>query len=81
MDEAAVEESIERARLLVEGFPAMAWEHSHVVTDETGARKTFCVYSAPDPGMLVEHAGKWGDHRVVQIFEIGGDVTPGDFPI
>ena len=80
-DGAAVEESIEQARLLLDEFPAMAWEHSHMVTDETGGKKTFCVYAAPDRELLLEHAGKLGDHRVVQILEIGGDVTPGDFPI
>jgi hypothetical protein len=31
--------------------------------------------------MVREHAGILGDHIVETIYEIAGDVSPGDFPL
>jgi hypothetical protein len=62
-------------------FPEIIWEHSHVVVDEQGIPKSFCVYSAPSEEMVREHARQLGDHSVEVIYEIAGDVTPDDFPL
>jgi Protein of unknown function (DUF4242) len=63
-----------------ERYPSITWEHSHVVLSEDGRVQTFCVYSAPDEDQLRSHAEELGDHTVLQIAEIVGDVTPDDFP-
>jgi hypothetical protein len=65
----------------VEQYPQIVWEHSHVVMDEDGTPKSFCVYDAPNEEMVREHAGRFGDHSVERIYEIAGDVTPDDFPL
>jgi hypothetical protein len=65
----------------VEQYPQIVWEHSHVVVDEDGTPKSFCVYDAPNEEMVREHAGRLGDHSVERIYEIAGDVTPDDFPL
>jgi hypothetical protein len=65
----------------VEQYPQIVWEHSHVVLDEDGTPKSFCVYDAPNEEMVREHAGRLGDHSVERIYEIAGDVTPDDFPL
>jgi hypothetical protein len=57
-------------------FPDIAWEHSHVCTSEDGAIKSYCVYSAPNPQRLREHADRFGGHVVTDIYEIIGDVMP-----
>jgi len=57
----------------------VAWEHSHVVMDEEGRMKTYCVYSSPDTDLLREHAALLGEHIVMNIYEIGGDISPDDF--
>ena|SRR5215204_5041967 len=62
-------------------FPEIVWEHSHVVLDDEGIPKSFCVYSAPNEEVVREHANRLGDHVVVVIYEIAGDVTPDDFPL
>jgi hypothetical protein len=62
-------------------FPEIVWEHSHVVLDSKGIPKSFCIYSAPNEEMVREHANRLGDHVVVVIYEIAGDVTPDDFPL
>jgi hypothetical protein len=62
-------------------FPEIVWEHSHVVLDSEGIPKSFCVYSAPNEEMVRDHANRMGDHVVVVIYEIAGDVTPDDFPL
>ncbi len=62
-------------------FPEIVWEHSHVVLDEEGTPKSFCVYSAPTEAMVREHATSLGQHSVEVIYEIAGDVTPNDFPL
>ena len=72
--------SRESKRLAIEEFPTIVWEHSHVVSDDDGRIKSFCVYSAPDPQRLQDHADEVGFHRIGMIYQIGGDVSPSDFP-
>lgn len=62
-------------------FPEIVWEHSHVVVDGEGTPKSFCIYDAPSEDMVREHSLTLGDHFVEEIYEIAGDVTPGDFPL
>ena len=62
-------------------FPDIVWEHSHVVIDSDGTPKSYCVYQAPSEEMVREHAALLGDHSVQEIYEIAGDVSPGDFPL
>jgi hypothetical protein len=59
----------------------IVWEHSHVVVDDTGGVRTFCIYEAPDEATVREHARLLGEHQVDAIHEIAGDVTPEDFPL
>jgi hypothetical protein len=61
-----------------DNFPAMTWEHSHVVTGASGL-KTFCVYDAPDVETVRLHAEAVGEQSIDRIYEIAGDVTPADF--
>jgi hypothetical protein len=62
-------------------YPEIVWEHSHVVVDENGTPKSFCVYDAPSIEIVREHARHLGDHTIETIYEIAGDVTPADFPL
>jgi hypothetical protein len=68
------------ADLIRERFTSITWEHSHVVVDNEGNTKSFCVYLGPDEDTVREHAGALGMHRVDAIYEIGGDISPSDFP-
>ena len=68
-------------RLVHYDFPQIVWEHSHVVIDADGTPKSFCIYGAPSEELVREHATALGDHTVVAIYEIAGDVTPDDFPL
>jgi uncharacterized protein DUF4242 len=63
-----------------ESFPDVTWDHSHVVSDETGI-KTFCVYEAPNEERLREHGDMVRHHTIVRVYAIAGDVTPADFTI
>ena len=70
-----------RSRALTEGdFPEITWEHSHVVVDDQGLVQTYCVYEAPDEQMVRDHSSRLGQHELVLLEEIAGDVTPADFP-
>jgi hypothetical protein len=68
-------------RILTENaqFSPVTWEHSHMVMDEDGQLKSFCVYSSPNTELIREHAELLGDHTVKGIYEIGGDISPEDF--
>lgn len=68
-------------RVARDHFPEIVWEHSHVTVDDSGAVTTFCVYLAPDEDLVRRHAKELGQHDVVAVHEIAGDVTPADFPI
>jgi hypothetical protein len=63
-----------------EQFPEIVWEHSHVVVDADGTLKSFCVYEAPDEATIRRHGAIVGNHEIDHIYEIGGDITPEDFP-
>jgi hypothetical protein len=70
-----------KSRQLIESnYPAVTWEHSHVVVDDTGNVRTFCVYEAPDEASVLAHSAELGMHNIQSIDEIAGDVTPADFP-
>ena len=70
-----------RSREIVETeLPEITWEHSHVVVDDTGRVRTFCVYSAPSEEVVREHSTRLGQHKIDSLDEIVGDVTPADFP-
>ena len=65
-------------RIAAERYPEIVWEHSHVVMDDDGAIKTYCIYSAPTEEMLREHADGFGAHVITNLYEIVEDVTPED---
>ena len=70
-----------RSRELTEtDFPEITWEHSHVVVDDSGRVRTFCVYAAPSENVVRAHSAALGQHKLDSIDEIAGDVTPADFP-
>jgi hypothetical protein len=70
-----------RSRELTEDeFPEITWEHSHVVVDDEGKVRTYCVYDAPSMDAVREHASRLGKHQIDLLEEIAGDVTPADFP-
>jgi hypothetical protein len=70
-----------KSRELIENdFTAVTWEHSHVVVDETGNVRTFCIYDAPDEATVRAHSASLGMHGILSLDEIAGDVTPADFP-
>jgi Protein of unknown function (DUF4242) len=70
-----------RSREIVEDeLPEITWEHSHVVVDDSGKVRTYCVYGAPNEEIVREHSSRLGQHRIDSIDEIVGDVTPADFP-
>ncbi len=62
-----------------ERFSGVSWEHSHMVMDEEGQLRSFCVYFSPNTELIREHAVRLGDHTVRGIYEIGGDISPDDF--
>jgi hypothetical protein len=65
-------------RMVIESFPEITWEHSHVCVDESGGITTFCVYEAPDEETIRAHADAFGSHTVARIYELLEDVTPLD---
>jgi hypothetical protein len=68
-------------QIAIEQFPEITWHHSHVVIDESGKVKTYCVYEAPNEEVVLSHAKVLGLHDVSGVYEIAGDVTPDDFPL
>jgi Protein of unknown function (DUF4242) len=70
-----------RSRELTENeFKEITWEHSHVVVDDDGRVRTYCVYAAPSAELVREHSKQLGSHQIDALEEIAGDVTPADFP-
>jgi uncharacterized protein DUF4242 len=67
-------------RIIAEHTPEIVWEISHVVADEDGNITTFCIYQAPNEAMILQHASLLGRHRIDNLYEIGGQVSPADFP-
>ena len=71
-----------RSRQVIEQeFPEITWHHSHVIVDDEGAVKTYCVYEAPSEEMVRLHSAQLGEHDLEELYEIAGDVTPEDFPL
>jgi hypothetical protein len=68
-------------KLITEDFTDIVWEHSHVVVDDLGKVKTYCVYRAPDEGAVRAHSTALGEHEINSVFQIAADVTPEDFPL
>jgi hypothetical protein len=70
-----------RSREIIEtDLTRIVWEHSHVVVDEGGLVRTYCVYEAPNEETVRDHSTRLGQHRIDSVEEIVGDVTPADFP-
>jgi hypothetical protein len=70
-----------RSRVTIETeFPQIVWEHSHVLVDDDGTVRTYCIYEAPDEQAIMDHSGKLGQHEIEFLQEIAGDVSPADFP-
>jgi hypothetical protein len=70
-----------RSREIVEQqFPEITWEHSHVVVDDEGGVRTFCVYAAPNEDVVRAPSHQLGQQTLAELHEIAGDVTPADFP-
>lgn len=67
-------------RIAVEKFPEIKWEHSHVVVEDDGTVRTYCVYDAPDEESVRRHSVELGRHAIDVIREIAGDVSPADYP-
>jgi hypothetical protein len=61
-------------------YPGLLWEHSHVVVQDDGRVRTYCVYTSPDEATLREHAIAFGHHTVDVVHEIAGDASPDDYP-
>jgi hypothetical protein len=81
LDEEAMPEVGRRSQEIADQeFPEMTWEHTHVVIDEDSTVRQFCVYRAPDEETIRAHGKRVGSHRIDDIWEIAGDVTPADFP-
>lgn len=70
----------ESREIAEEHFPAIRWEHSHVVVDDEGTVHTYCIYGAPSEEELRQHARMLGKHTIDSLHEIARDVTPADFP-
>jgi hypothetical protein len=66
--------------VIAHSFPEITWHHSHVVVDDEGVVKSYCVYEAPSEEIVRGHAEMLGRHELVGVYEIAGDVTPADFP-
>jgi hypothetical protein len=79
--EAEMPEVGRRSRKIVETeLPEITWEHSHVVVDDSGKVRTFCIYTAPSEDVVRQHSTRLGQHVIDSLDEIAGDVTPADFP-
>ena len=72
---------VDSHRVIAEKTPDIVWEVSHIVAGPTGEIVTFCIYEAPNEERILEHASLLGRHHIDVIYEIGGDVSPADFPL
>jgi hypothetical protein len=75
-DEDMLAATVRSDEIAAERFPEIIWEHSHVVVDNHGGIKTFCIYGAPNEEMLREHAKAFGSHMITNLYELVDDVTP-----
>jgi Protein of unknown function (DUF4242) len=70
-----------RSREIVEDeLPEITWELSHVVVNDDGLVRTFCIYEAPNEAVVRDHSTRLGRHVIDSLDEIVGDVTLADFP-
>ena len=70
-----------RSREIVEDeLPEITWEHSHVVVDDEGKVRTFCVYARRTKRWSASTRAASASIGIDSIEEIVGDVTPADFP-
>ena len=80
IDEEAMPEVGRRSKEIAkEEFPEITWETA-TCPPRRRLLQQFCVYRAPDPEALRSHGKRLGAHRIDDIWEIAGDVTPADFP-
>ena len=79
-DEEMGEIGADSKRIIVEHMPEIVWEISHVVADEDGNITTFCIYEAPSEDAIMKHSQMLGRHTIDNLYEIGGQVSPADFP-
>ena len=77
-DEDMLAATVRSDRIAADRFPEITWEHSHVVVDDDGAIKTFCIYEASNEEMVREHADAFGAHSIMNVYELLDDVTPAD---
>jgi hypothetical protein len=70
-----------RRTIAIERFPQITWHHSHVMVDDAGTVKTYCVYEALTEEMVRQHAAAFGANEVGAIHEIACNATPDDFPL
>jgi len=68
-------------QVLRDEVTTVTWEHSHVVVGDDGLVTTFCIYAAPNEEEVHRHSRLLGEHKLANLFEIAGDVTPSDFPL
>lgn len=68
-------------RLLIEQYPEVTWEHSHVVVDGDGAVTSFCVYEAPSEEAVRAHGDALGSHLITNLYEIAGELTPAEIEL
>ena len=81
ISEEEMAETARRAKRVTSEFPEVTWEHSHVVVDEGGAVTSFCIYEAPNEGIVRRHADAFGGHYITQLYEIAADVIPGEIQL
>lgn len=75
IDQATLDAAAEHsARVREEQFPALEWEHSHVVRTEDGL-VSYCVYGAPDEQAVRDHGAAAG-LPVDGVSEIERDLHP-----
>lgn len=67
-------------RIIAESCPDIVWETSHIVSNEKGEITTFCVYAAPNEERVREHGALLGRHLILEVWEIGAQVSPEDIP-
>lgn len=58
--------------------PDVSWEHSHVGTDGEGHVVSHGVYFAVDDTVVRRQGASMTRSEIVELFEIAGDIRPGD---
>ena len=68
------EAALHAKKIREERFPEVSWEHTHVTHTDSGL-VTYCIYAAPNPDMVRDHAQAAG-LPVDSIEEILLDLAP-----